>query len=168
MKTGIVFLLFTLLVTLVAAPTICCDGKDGGNVSGNGIQIIFHRNGEEKTIDPQLPGFRKLARACEELFTTSDDVLRLIVTGETISSIRNGERAVEIRYRESRDFIMDLNGSVLRPSRLLIPLSGEFGGEQGDAPATIFHGHPDYSAGPVTNSGGSGPVKRILRELDLW
>lgn len=143
-----------------------CFRTKGETVPEREIQILIYKRGEEKSLNPESPRFHELQKHAEDLLSTADNLLRLAVTPETIREIQSSEFSIELVYREPKAFVIPFNQTTLRPYRILIPLTGEFGGEEGKAIATLFHGYPEYSGGPYRNSSGLSEIRRILRLMN--
>jgi len=130
-------------------------------------KIFFYDKGKEVTIDSKLTGYAELIRATENLLVGADDMLRLAVDSELIRKIKKQESAIEVIFPIPTEFTINYNKAVIHPDRILIPLFGEFTGADENPPATIFHGYPEYSAGPYRNSKGLGQLKKILYDMGV-
>lgn len=130
-------------------------------------KIIFYDKGGEITIDSKLTGYGYLIRATENLLVNADDMLRLAVDSELIRKIKKQESAIEVIFPIPTEFTINYNKAVIRPDRILIPLSGEFAGTDENPPATIFLGYPEYSAGPYTNQQGISELRQIINSMEI-
>ena len=128
-------------------------------------KIIYYDKGKEIAIGSKLTGYADLIRATENLLVGADDMLRLAVDSELIKKIKKEESAIEVIFPKPIEFTINYNMNIIHPDRILIPLSGEFTGTEENPPATIFHGYPEYSAGPYRNSKGLGQLKKILNDM---
>lgn len=130
-------------------------------------KIILYHDGQETVLNPDLSGFADLIKTSNNLLITADDMLKLIVDPGLIQKIKKEESAIEIIYAKPVELTSNYDKETIHPDRILIPLSGEFIGNDENPPATIFHGYPEYSAGPYRNSKGVKELKRILYDMGM-
>jgi hypothetical protein len=126
------------------------------------IKIIYYDKGKEIVIGSKLTGYDDLISATENLLVGSDDMLRLAVDPELIRKIKEQDSSIEVIFPHPTEFRISYFDKVVRPDRILIPLSGEFAGEEDNPLAVIFLGYPDYSSGPYTNHKGISELKQII------
>jgi hypothetical protein len=155
------FILSAFLIFLMVMSGFSCKEKT------RNVRIIFHHQGQETVLNPKSFEFTEVIKTAEDLLVTADDMLKLDVTPELIEEIKKKESAIEIIYPKPIKLTSNYNRKIIRPDRLLIPLSGEFVGRGENPQAVIFHGYPAYSGGPYTNSEGIGKLKRILLQMGI-
>ncbi len=126
------------------------------------VKIIFYHQGQETIVNPEQSGFSDLIKTAEFLLITADDMLKLLVDPELIENIKKKDSALEIIYPKPIELTSNYDKQTIHPDRILLPLWGEFVGEEENPSAVIFHGYPAYSSGPYTNSKGIGELKNIL------
>jgi hypothetical protein len=132
-----------------------------------GTKIFYYTGGKQITIGSNLPGYVQLPGMAEDLLVGSDDMLRLAVDSDLIRRIKKQEGAIEVIFPSPTEFRISHFDKIVRPDRLLIPLSGEFVGTGENPPAVIFLGYPDYSSGPYTNYKGISELKLIINNLEF-
>jgi len=132
-----------------------------------GVKIFFYHQGHETVLNPEQSGFLDLIETTEALLVTSDDMLKLDVDPELIKEIKKKDSAIEIIYPKSIELTSNYDKQTIYPDRILIPLSGEFVGEEENPAAIIFHGYPAYSSGPYSNSKGIKELKEILQAMGI-
>jgi hypothetical protein len=152
---------FTFLTFLLAMISYSCKEKH------QDIKVIYWHQGQETVLSSNLSEFMNLIKTSENLLLTADDMLKLIVDPELIQKIKKDESAIEIIYSKPVELTSNYNKETIHPDRILIPLSGEFVGKDENPPATIFHGYPEYSAGPYRNHKGFGELKKILYHMGI-
>jgi len=126
------------------------------------FELTLFDHGRRTAVAAVDPTARELVARCEDQLLTADNILRLAVTPALIQNIQDKELAVEIRYREPKDFLIPFNQQTLHPLRLLIPLTGELAG----GVTTIFHGTAQYGAGPYRNRRGTENLLKLVNRLE--
>ena len=126
------------------------------------VQVTIFDHGKQIAVASPEVTVRELVARCEERLQTADGILRLAVTPALIQDIQDKELAVEIRYREPKDFLIPFNHQTLHPLRLLIPLTGEFAG----GITTVFHGTTQYGAGPYRNKRDTEDLVKLVTQLE--
>jgi len=159
-KLGISLLYVVLILGAVMLGSSCKEQRQD-------MKIIYYHGGEEINLDPTLTGFTDLIKTVKNLLISADDMLKLAVDSMLIKKIKKEESAIEIIYPKPVELISDYNHEAIHPDRILIPLSGEFVGKSENPPATIFHGYPEYSAGPYRNHKGFGELKKLLYDIGI-
>lgn len=132
-----------------------------------GVKIIFYHQGQETVVSPEQSGFLDLIETAKDLLVTADDMLKLLVDPELIENIKKKDSALEIIYPKSIELTSNYDKQTIYPDRILIPLSGEFVGEEENPTAIIFHGYPAYSSGPYSNSKRIKELKEILQAMGI-
>jgi hypothetical protein len=159
-KLGISLLYVALIFGTVMLGLSCKEQRQD-------MKIIYYHRGEEIILNPTLTGFTDLIKTVENLLINADDMLRLAVEPEMINKMKKEERVLEIIYPNPIELTINRNRDTIHPDRLLIPLSGEFVGKNENPPATIFHGYPEYSAGPYSNHNGLEGLNKILYDMGI-
>lgn len=131
------------------------------------MKIVYYHKGEETILNPKLSEFPDLIKTTENLLINADDLLRLAVNSRLIQQIKSEESAIEVIFPKPIELTVTYNKNIIRPDRILIPLSGEFVGEGENPAAVIFVGYPDYSSGPYTNNEGTEKLKNILYDMGI-
>jgi hypothetical protein len=118
-----------------------------------GIRITIFRNGEAREIPQQSGNFNQTLQYAEELFVNANDMLKLLVTDETITRYKAGD-AVEIRYAEPREFT--IHGNSKQVDGLLVSFVG-------DNAVIFYRMNGRYSSGPLANTNEN--VKEIRNAI---
>lgn len=131
------------------------------------VKVIFYHQGKESVVNSEQSGFSDLIKTAEDLLITADDMLKLEVDPELIKAIKKKDSAIEIIFPKPIELTSNYDRQSIHPDRILIPLSGEFVGEEENPAAVIFHGYPSYSSGPFTNINGIKELKEILQAMEI-
>lgn len=83
-----------------------------------------------------------------------------------VGAIMSTDRGIEIALGAPRELHAGSTGQVVTPTRLLVPLSGRFGGEDSDR-LTVFYGTPEYVPGPLAISSGRDSLLQLLSSLGV-
>jgi hypothetical protein len=122
------------------------------------VEVIKNSTAEKVSLEKDLQ--KRVFRLITSLIEESDDVLRLMVTGDRINEIKQSEESIEIVFNSTKVFESDqLGGESIK--KILLPLTGEFIGSPEDPIITIFVGEDEYFSGPLRNRVGYPKLMEI-------
>jgi hypothetical protein len=175
---------FSLVLCVLVAPLACSSGGDAGEASGNGDATTGETTGEmtgesaaEATARDHIRLFegdtsRDVPLSGEatgaivdylcHCIEKQDLVLRVAPVTESIEAIKSAARGIEVILASPRELQAGNTGQVLAPTRLLVPLTGPYGGAETNDRLTIFHGAPDYSQLPIYVVSGRDSLEVLL------
>ena len=125
------------------------------------VRAVLSVAGRRLELPPERLAHSALVELCEAQVRGADGVLRLAVSNDTIAVLQRDAMTVELVYAEPRTFALAVGGGSIVANRLLVPLSGELAGSI----TTIFHGNPEYRAGPLRNQRGSAGIASAVDAL---
>jgi hypothetical protein len=146
-----------LVAALFCTQTSCSDIPSEAvlTVKQGGRQVELPTEASEK--------IRALVATFEQQLSTVDGMLRLAVSTELIENLRQKETIIEIRYPNSRSFILEgMNNYKIEADSLLVPLTGEFA--EGEI-ATIFVHLGTWRPGPYRKSGGLTELRHLVKNV---
>lgn len=144
------------IIACVALVTGCCMAKTGRDK----LRCVLWEGGEQS----EMSQVDSLAAVSLQLLAKSDDQLRLLVTPEMIASIKASDTALEVVFPDSVT-TRTSPGAQDRITRILIPLSGEYGPPPELSSAVIFFGTDTYVTGPSQNNFARPELLRLLELL---
>lgn len=121
---GAVVLATSLAALVVAAATVCAD------------EVVIHDRGRDIAV--KGTDATEIEALCEQFLRRSRSRGATIAT-EEVRSIRSSEVAVEIHYDDPREFELGFTDDRAQGQHLLVPLTGEHTGMDGNA-AVVFVG----------------------------
>jgi hypothetical protein len=128
------------------------------------MQIIYFEKGKTVEIDNQKLNLQELNNILKSLFYSTDDMLKVRVDSTRIAEIMDIDSGIEINFKEPQQFNSKDFGSF-NISKLLIPFSGDYFGNDESPVITIFAAEEDYLTGPLRNSNGLSEVKKIQKMI---
>ena len=94
------------------------------------------------------------------LLKESDDFYELLVTDNLITSLKNKNEYLEVRYSSEQTVTTDKFGDI-NLTTLMIPLSGRYASND---QVTFFSGKGDYSNTPLVRKEGLEGLMRLIGE----
>ena len=149
MRLTLVLLLIQLIMT-----SACHSGQgtagDAENVAGLVLNGKMLDLSEEKT--------NEVSHYVITLLKGSDDFYELLVTDNLITSLKNKNEYLEVRYSNELTVTTDKFGDI-QLTTLMIPLSGRY---VSNDQVTFFSGKGDYSNTPLVRKEGLEELKRLI------
>jgi hypothetical protein len=150
MKTKIfLFLIFIITVTACNLPA---------------MHITVYNKGVSDKVEFTAAQEKKILDILKELYEKADKIVSPNVAKTDIANIKSKDRCVEIIL----DVSYSLNNSAIGNSiinKILIPLSGSFGGDIKKGGINFFAGLDEYNGKQYLNSSGFKYVGQIYQEL---
>lgn len=153
----------------VLLPLMSCSGRQVSEV-----KIVLFVNGQQHQLSEPGDGLSPQADstataqvigAVESLYADAQERLKQIVTNRMIDEVKRA-RALEVIYPGPQSLKTQVPGEIEKPVRLLIPLEGEWVGDEEDPSVVIFCGFPQYSAGPLWVSKGLEGLRTVIEHLN--
>ena len=129
------------------------------------VKLILYQRGEIREYSSAHPKGSLIIQKVESLLVHASGVLRWVPPPKLLDSLKTRGRAVELLYPAPVTLVVAFNGETLHPTRLLVPLEGEWIDPKSRTPALIFHGYPEYSGAPYQNLQGIGRLLKMLHAL---
>ncbi|MDD4223886.1 MAG: hypothetical protein PHD87_04810 [Candidatus Cloacimonetes bacterium] len=140
------------LVGLIALLTGCCIAQTGED----GIKATLFSDGEARPCDEA----DELAAAALRLLQNAGEVAMLAVGPDLIDSIKASDMALEIVWPDTLTVTLP-SGVKDRLSRVLLPLTGEYGPQEGNSSVLIFFGIEAYGTPALINEAAQAELTRI-------
>ncbi len=128
-------------------------------------RLVLYEAGHTHEYPATQPRVRAVVQTVESLLVRATGILRWVPSPALLDSLKSHGTAVEVVYSSPQTLVVALNGETLRPTRLLLPLEGEWIDPETHRPAILFHGYPEYSGAPYQNSEGLEPLLKLLKDL---
>lgn len=147
-----------LLLILSVAMTII-----QGEGDSKGMKTLIHKSG--KAVECRLGPVdqHKALVLLNELFSGTDDMLRVRVTEQMVERIRSTETALEFVFDKPTAFTSRTKGKY-SVRRLLLPLSGDYAASDKSSLSTVFVANEEgFISGPLRNS----QARPLLQKLQV-
>ncbi len=147
-----------LLVGCVALLTSCCMAK----TDKPAVRCTLYQDG--KAVE--LVDADSLAVISLRLLENCDDHLLLIVTPDLIDSLKKDSIALETVFPGAVT-VQTRFGYKQKITKILIPLSGDYGPSEDLSSAVIFSGEKGYGTAPCVNSQSNADLLKLKSLLKL-
>lgn len=142
-------MLFAISIALL---TSCCVAK----TSEPQAQCTLYRDGKSVAIADA----DSLVQIVTRILNSCDDQLLLIVSPDLITQIKASDVALETVFPQSITATSP-NGSKRVVSKVLLPLSGDYGAPEDLAYAVVFSGEKSYVTPAWTNSNARDDLQKL-------
>lgn len=146
--------MYKLLVFLFIILLLSCREQD------KTMKIVYFEKGSSSELNNKEIDLKELDKQIRDLFFNTDDMLKLHVDSERISSIMKNDSGIEITFTKEQNFTSKEFGKM-KVNKLLIPFSGDFVGNNSSPVITLFPANGDYYSGPLRNSRGLSQLMKI-------
>ena len=131
----------------------------------NDMQIYLYKEGEKTKLDNSLLNLSEISILLNSLIKNSDELIRLYMDEDRFEYLKKEESAVEFIIEKETVIISSQLGE-LKFKRVLIPLSGEFAGNEKSANIIFFIGDDKYFPEPINNKNGYGDLAKLKLEIN--
>jgi len=127
-----------------------------------GVQIIVYQKGKETKLDPKNPHFLELQTIIEERLISANNEYQRLDSPQSALQLTNKNGGVEVVYSEPKEFSIAYNQQIIKPNRLLIPLT-----EDNTTIIYYAYSNQDYSSGPYINTKDVNEIRTILQSMGI-
>lgn len=132
----------------------------------NKMQLFLYEKGKSVKLDNSELNLEKIETILKELVKNADEFLRLYMDEERFHTLKKEEALVEIILNEEIILFTKQLGE-LKFKRVLIPLTGDFIGNEKNPFITIFIGDDTYFPEPISNNSGFDELTKLKKELEV-
>jgi hypothetical protein len=129
------------------------------------MQIYLYKSGEKIKIDNSALNFAEINIQLNSLIKNADEFMRLYMDDERYELLKKEEIVAEFIFKEEIE-IKSIKLGELKFKRVLIPLTGDFVGNEKSANTTLFIGDDKYFPEPIKIQNGYGDLLKLKLELE--
>ncbi len=133
----------------------------------NNMKIIVYNSAQSEQIKLSKEDYQIVYSKLTNLFTNSSEVLRLFVQPSLIEKLKESANLIEFSFVDETKFNSKILGEELL-NTILIPLSGDFIGNEKDPIITLFMSYSGEYSEPFRNKNGYSELLEIKRILDKY
>ena len=131
----------------------------------NDMQIYLYEKGGKTKLDNSLLNLAEIGILLNSIIKNADQFMRLYMDEDRFESLKKEESVAEFVFHEEINILSNQLGE-LKFKRVLIPLTGEFVGNEKSPNTTLFIGGDKYFPEPISNQNGYGDLLRLKQELE--
>ena len=131
----------------------------------NDMQIYLYEKGGKTKLDNSLLNLAEIGILLNSIIKNADEFMRLYMDEDRFESLKKEESVAEFVFHEEINILSNQLGE-LKFKRILIPLTGEFVGNEKNLNITLFIGDDKYFPEPISNQNGYGDLLRLKQELE--
>jgi hypothetical protein len=129
------------------------------------MQIYLYEKGEKIKLENSSLNLSEINILLNSLIKNANEFVRLYMDEDRFEFLKKEESVVEFIFQESINILSNQLGE-LKFKRILIPLTGEFVGNEKSPNTTLFIGDDKYFPEPVSNKDGYADLMKLKTELD--
>ena len=129
------------------------------------MQIYLYKKGEKIKLDNSSLNLSEINILLNSLIKNADEFMRLYMDEDRFKSLKKEESVVEFIFKNEINILSNHLGE-LRFKRVLIPLTGDFVGNEKSPNTTLFIGDDKYFPEPISNQNGYGDLLKLKLELE--
>lgn len=141
----------------------------GCNDGTNNMSINYFENGNRILVEFDNKTKADVLAHLSELFLKTTDRLRVHLSENRIEHLKETEKLIEIKLDSAMTFNSIQYGDKII-DLILLPLSGDFIGDENNPIITMIVGNKTYSTGPYRNKNGFETLNKIklLVEKEIY
>lgn len=129
------------------------------------MQIYLYEKGEKTKLNNSLLNLTEIGVLLNSMIINSDEFMRLYMDEDRFESLKKEETAIEFIFKKEVVIVSNQLGE-LKFKRVLIPLTGDFVGNEKSPNATLFIGDDKYFPEPISNKNGYSDLTKLKTELE--
>jgi hypothetical protein len=129
------------------------------------MQIYLYEKGKKSKLDNKSLNLPEISGLLNSMIINSDEFMRLYMDEDRFEYLEKEESAVEF-VLEKETVIVSSQLGELKFKRVLIPLSGDFAGNEKSANITLFIGDDKYFPEPINNKNGYSDLAKLKLEIE--
>ena len=137
----------------------------GCNDGTNNMSINYFENGNRILVEFDNKTKADVLAHLSELFLKTTDRLRVHLSENRIEHLKETEKLIEIKLDSAMTFNSIQYGDKII-DLILLPLSGDFIGDENNPVITMLVGNKTYSTGPYRNKNGLETLNKIKSLVD--
>jgi len=149
--------LFLLFLTTLTFFNCTKDSSD--------MMIYLYEKGEKTKLDNSSLNLAEISAVLNSLIKNADEFMRLYMDEDRFEYLKKEESAIEF-VLEKETIIISAQLGKLKFKRILIPLSGDFAGNEKSANITFFIGDDKYFPEPINNNNGYNDLAKLKLEIE--
>lgn len=135
------------------------------NKDSSTIQVYLYEKGIKIRLSESKLDIPLVNTLLNQLLENTNEYMRLYMDGERFESLKHEEVAAEFIFQHEMKVTSLLLGE-LKFRRILIPLTGDFAGNDKSSNMTLFIGNNDYFPEPISNETGYSFLLKLIAELE--
>ena len=129
------------------------------------MQIYRYDSGVKTKIDNSSLNLDEISILLNTIIKNTNEFMRLYMDADRFKSLKNDESVIEIILKEEISVLSNDLGE-LKFKKVLIPLTGDFVGDENSPYVTLFIGDEDYFPEPINNQNGYKDLIKLKAELE--
>lgn len=129
------------------------------------MQIYLYEKGEKTKLDNSFLNLTEIVILLNSMIKNADEFMRLYMDEDRFESLKKEESVVEFIFQKEVVIVSNQLGE-LKFKRALIPLTGEFVGNEKSPNTTVFIGDDKYFPEPISNKNGYVDLVKLKTELE--
>ncbi len=129
------------------------------------MQIFIYKGGNKSELKNSELNLDFISTTLNSILKNTDDIVRLYMDAERYETLLKEEMCVEFIFKQ----VQIINSSKLgelRFTKVLIPFTGDFAGNENSSNIMLFIGLDKYFPEPLSNSSGYKEALKLKRELE--
>lgn len=129
------------------------------------MQIFIYKDSHKSELNNTELNLNFISKTLYSILKNTDDIIRLYMDAERYETLLNEEMCVEFIFKQEQVINSPKIGE-LRFTRVLIPFTGEFAGNENSSTIILFIGLDEYFPEPLSNSSGYKEALKLKRDLE--
>jgi len=129
------------------------------------MQIFIYKDSHKSELNNSELNLNLISTTLNSMLKNTDDIIRLYMDAERYETLLSEEMCVEFIFKEEQ-IVNSSKLGELRFTRVLIPFSGDFAGNENSSNIMIFIGLDEYFPEPLSNSIGYKEALKLKREFE--